>query len=275
MTSQSPLCLLAPAQHFLHLPDVRIHYRVFGEGPPLVMLHGLASSSVDWFPVTAMLADGHQLILIDLRGHGLSSLPRDRDYSIKSMAQDVWAVLDYLEMEQVAMLGLSLGGCVTIQSAILHPHRLREIVLVNTFAKLRGSGLKDAWSKMRRGIIAMQGMDKLAHYVANSLFSDPQIRAIAEERLRHNDVKAILRTMLALSRLNLLKDLSQITAPTLVMIGDRDKTVPRRCATELMAGIPRSQLVEVADAGHALPFDQPAAFVKHVQMFLDQKSGLR
>lgn len=262
------LCLLAPPHHFLQLPDVRIHYRIYGEGPPLVMLHGMASSGVDWFPVTPMLADRFQLILIDLRGHGLSSLPLSRDYSVKSMAGDVWAVLDHLELEQVAMLGLSLGGCVTIQSAIAHPGRLSKIVLVNTFAKLRGTGLKDAWAKMKRVLIAMQGMDKLAHYVANSLFSDPVTREIAEERLRHNDVKAIMRTMWSISRLNLLKELPQISAQTLVLIGDRDKTVPRRCAEELMAGIPRAQLVAVADAGHALPFDQPEAFLQHTLAFL-------
>ena len=264
------LCLLASPQSFLQLPDVRIHYRIYGEGPPLVMLHGMASSGVDWFPVTPMLADRFQLILIDLRGHGLSSLPISRNYSIRSMSEDVWAVMDHLGLEQTAMLGLSLGGCVTIQSAIMQPERLSKIVLVNTFAKLRGSGLKDAWGKMKRGLIAMQGMDKLAHYVATSLFSDPVSQEIAEERLRHNDVKAIMRTMWGISRLNLLKELPQITAQTLVLIGDRDKTVPRRCAEDLMAGIPRAQLVTVADAGHALPFDQPEAFLQHTLAFLGE-----
>ncbi len=263
------ICLIAPQQHYLHLPDVRIHYRIYGEGPPLVMLHGLSSSSVDWFPVTPMLADHHQLILIDLRGHGLSSLPLSRNFSIRRMAEDVWAVLDHLGIEQTAMLGLSLGGCVTLQAAILHPQRLSRIVLVNTFAKLRSAGGIDIWGKMKRLYIAAQGMDKLAQFVASSLFADPEIRAVAQEQLRHNDVKAILRTMLALTRLNLLRELPRITAPALVLIGDRDKTVPRRCAEELVAGIPRAQLVEVADAGHALPYDQPQAFIEHTLRFLD------
>jgi len=268
MSSQRRICLIAPQQHYLHLPDVRIHYRIYGQGPPLVMLHGMGSSSVDWFPVTPMLADRHQLILIDLRGHGLSSLPRSRNFSIRSMAEDVWAVLDHLHIEQAAMLGLSLGGCVTIQSAILHPERLSKIVLVNTFAKLRSAGGIDLWGKLKRLYIAAQGMDSLAHFVASNLFSDPESQAIAEESLRQNDVKAILRTMLSLSRLNLLADLPKITAPALVLIGDRDNTVPRRCGEELVSGIPRAQLVEVADAGHALPFDQPEAFLRHTIDFL-------
>jgi len=268
--SPQRICLLAPSQHYLHLPDVRIHYRIYGEGPPLVMLHGLSSSSVDWFPVTPMLAARFRLILIDLRGHGLSSLPRSRDYRIKRMAEDVWAVVDHLGLEQTAMLGLSLGGCVTIQSAILHPERLSKIVLVNTFAKLRGTGLKGLRRNAGRLVTALQGMDKLATVVASSLFTDPEIRAFAEERLRRNDVRAILRTMMGLSRLNLLSDLPKITAPALVMIGDRDKTVPRRCAEDLLAGLPRAQLVEVADAGHALPFDQPDEFIRHTIDFLGE-----
>ncbi len=262
------ICLFAPAQYSLHLPDVRIHYRVYGEGTPLVMLHGLGSSGVDWFPVTPTLAARYRLILIDLRGHGLSSLSLSRDYRVERMAEDVLAVMDHLGLEQTAMLGLSLGGCVTLQAAILHPERLHKIILVNTFAKLRSASMKDALSKMRRGVIALQGAEKLAHYVSTSLFDDPEMRAFAEERLRHNDVKAILRSMLALSRMNLLPGLTKITAPTLVMIGDRDRTVPRRCAVDLLSGIPQAQLVEVNDAGHALPFDRPDEFIHQVIDFL-------
>jgi len=259
---------IASPDDYLHLPDVRIHYRVFGEGSPLVMLHGMGSSGLDWLPVAHLLAEQHRLILIDLRGYGQSSLPISRDYSIKRMAEDVWAVIDYLGLEQTAMLGLSLGGCVTIQSAILRPQRLRKIVLVNTFAKLRGAGPKDWLTKVNRIAIALGGMDNLAHYVAAGLFSDPEMIAVAEEQLRRNDLKTILRTMAALSRLNLLKGLPKITAPALIMIGDRDKTVPRRCAEELAAGISNARLIEIADAGHALPYDQPELFSSETLAFL-------
>ncbi len=264
----SQICLVAPDQYYLHLPDVRIHYRVFGEGPPLVMLHGLGSSGIDWFPVTPMLADRFQLVLVDLRGHGHSSLPTSRNYAVSRMADDVWAVMEHLGLVQPSILGLSLGGCVALQVAISHHQHLHHVVLVNTFAKLRSQGMRDLWSKVQRMFAAMQGMDRLAEYVAVSLFTDPLKRAFAAERLRHNDLGVILRTMMGLSRWNALSQLSLLPNPVMVLTGDRDKTVPRRCAEELVAGLPNAQWQVVPDAGHALPWDQPDAFCKHVLNFL-------
>ena len=256
--------------HYLHLPDVRIHYSTAGKGRPLVLLHGMGSSGQDWLPVAPELARHHHLILIDLRGHGQSSLSHHHDYSVRSMAADVWKVVDELGLDSVSMLGLSLGGCVTIQSAILHPGRLEKIILVNTFAKMRSKGVWDWWAKMKRLVIAVQGMDKLAWYVASGLFQDEALRKIAYEELRHNDLGVILRTMAGLSRMNLLKDLPRISAPTLVLIGDRDKTVPPRCAEDLLAGIPNARLEIIPDAGHALPYDQPEKFTQAVLNFLNE-----
>lgn len=260
----------APIHHYLHLPDVRIHYSVAGQGRPLVLLHGMGSSGRDWLPVAPELARHYHLILIDLRGHGQSSLSRHHDYSVRSMAADVWQVVDDLGLNAVSMLGLSLGGCVTLQSAILHPARLEKIVLVNTFAKMRSKGVWDWWAKMKRLVIAVQGMDKLAWYVASGLFQDEDLRQIAYEELRHNDLGVILRTMAGLSRMNLLKELPHISAPTLVLIGDRDKTVPPRCADDLLAGIPQARLEVISDAGHALPYDQPEKFLQAVLNFMQE-----
>ena len=107
----------------------------------MVLLHGLSSSGADWFPITPGLASQYRLLLLDMRGHGQSSLAADGDYSIRHMAADVGAVLDYFCIEQAHVLGLSLGGCVALQFAVDNPDRTRRLVLVNTFARLRNSGV--------------------------------------------------------------------------------------------------------------------------------------
>lgn len=253
---------IALPSRYLHLPDVRIHYRVVGEGPPVVLLHGLGSSGSDWFPIAPFLAPDYRLLLIDLRGHGHSSLPRS-GYSIAAMAGDVLAVLAAERIEQTAMIGLSLGGCVALQTTLAAPGRVRGLVLVNTFAKLRHGGMRRGrLLRLRR---ALGDADGLARLVASSLFEDPDVQALVFERLRRNDVGAIRRTMWAVARFDVRRQLGRVTAPVLVLAGDRDRTVPRLCTDDLLAGLPNAHLQIIAGAGHALPYDQPEAFVAAVR----------
>lgn len=260
-----PFSFSSPPSRYVCLPAVRIHYRVLGAGEPLVLLHGLGSAGSDWFPVTPGLAPYYRLILVDLRGHGQSSLARD--YSIAAMAGDVEAVLDAEGIGRAHVLGLSLGGCVALQLAIAAPARVKRLVLVNTFARLRHEGL---WRRRlaRVRYAALGTMDDLARLVAGSLFGDPAAQALAFDRLRRNDLGAIRRCMMAVARFDVRGELSRVVAPTLVLIGDRDRTVPRRCADELMTGIPQARLQVIPDAGHALPHEQPAAFAQAVLAFL-------
>lgn len=260
-----PFSTIALPSRYLHLPDVRIHYRLVGDGPPVVLLHGLGSSGSDWFPVAPCLAPDYRLLLIDLRGHGHSSLPRS-GYSIARMAADVLAVLAAEGVEHAVLVGLSLGGCVALQTAIVAPRLVSGLVLVNTFAKLRSVGMRrNRFVRLRR---ALGDADGLARLVAGSLFDDPEVQALVFERMRRNDVGAIRRTMWAVARFDVRDKLGQVATPTLVLAGDRDRTVPRLCADDLIAGLPSTQMKVIPDAGHALPYDQPEAFVTAARSFL-------
>ncbi|RME80396.1 MAG: alpha/beta fold hydrolase [Caldilineae bacterium] len=263
-----PCSLLNPASYYLRRPDVRIHYRRLGAGPPLLLLHGLGSCADDWFPVAPGLAAAFELILVDVRGHGHSSLASSRDYAIARMAEDVLAVMDALDIGRAHVLGLSLGGCVALQLAVSYPRRVDRLVLVNTFARLRNSGLATLRHRLSRLYACARDMDVLAEFVAASLFDDPEIRAFAAERLRRNDRGCIVRTMLAIARFNLLPHLQRVHHPALVLVGARDRTVPRECAWDMMARLPRAWLRVIPDAGHALPFDQPERFYDAVSRFL-------
>lgn len=266
----SSFSLIPPPPYYLDLPGGRIHYNLLGEGPPLVLLHGLGSCTLDWFPVTPGLAPAYRLILVDLRGHGESSRTLEGGYGIKPMSDDVIRVLDELGVERAHLLGLSLGGCVALQLAVKHPARVNRMIVVNSFARLRHQGIRTFVSRLSRLYAALKGMDALARVVATSLFDDPEYQAITYERIRQNDLGVMRQTMLALARFNILDDLKRIQAPTLVLIGDRDRTVSPLCAYDMMARIPRARLRVIADAGHALPYDQPEAFIKHTLEFLGQ-----
>jgi pimeloyl-ACP methyl ester carboxylesterase len=255
---------------YIQTPGARIHARSLGEGPPLLLLHGMGSSSADWLPIAPELEANYHLLLVDMRGHGQSSLATNGDYAISSMAADVGIVLDAFGIEQTHLLGLSLGGCVALQFVVDNPGRTKRLVLVNTFARLRSTGMGGLRSRLTRLYAAARDMDRLAWYVASSLFDNPEYQRITYQRMRHNDLGAIRRTMIAILRFNVLKQLHRIQSPTLVMVGDRDKTVPRRCAVDMMARLPNAQMRVISDAGHALPYDQPEAFLATTFDFLSR-----
>ena len=117
---------------YAHSGSVRIHYRVEGEGPALVLQHGFSESVVDWYEagyVDALRSD-YRLILIDARGHGASDKPHDPDaYVLNRRVADVVAVLDTLEIAKALFWGYSMGGWIGFGIAKYAKERIRALVI--------------------------------------------------------------------------------------------------------------------------------------------------
>src|SRR5262249_25746664 len=110
---------------------VNYYYAIYGEGEPLVILHGGLGQIEMFGPNLARLAQTRQVIGIDLQGHGRSDLGT-REFSLVHIGNDVAGVLGKLGYDQVDVLGYSLGGGVAFQFAVQHPQRVRRLVLVST-----------------------------------------------------------------------------------------------------------------------------------------------
>jgi pimeloyl-ACP methyl ester carboxylesterase len=102
-----------------------------GQGPPLLLIHGIGDSSSTWLPVVESLAADHTVIAPDLLGHGLSDKPR-ADYSIAAYANGMRDLLSVLDIDRVTVIGHSLGGGVAAQFAYTFPERCERLVLVGT-----------------------------------------------------------------------------------------------------------------------------------------------
>lgn len=114
--------------------DVEIAYRDIGDGPPIVLVHGSASSHENnwgesgW--IDALLDDGRRVIALDCRGHGESETPHDPDvYGIPTMAEDVVRLLDHLDLDRADVMGYSMGGRISTQLLIDFPERVNAAVL--------------------------------------------------------------------------------------------------------------------------------------------------
>ena len=247
----------------LSVNSAQIYYQETGEGDPLLLLHGLGSSGDDWWFQTPAFAPHFRLILPNLRGHKHSS-PLRGPTSIYTLAADIAQLLEALHIERAHVLGLSLGGLVAQLLAIHFPQKVNKLVLVNTFAHLWPTSLREAYTLARRAVVSkFLPPQTTAKVVARDLFPKPDQAALRDEvlnRIGVNDVASYRYLVDAIRRFDSRPQLDRITAATLLITGDRDAVVPRGCQQQLVRGIRQIQWHIVPDSGHATPVDQPEEF---------------
>lgn len=194
-----------------------IAYEVYGEGPPVVCVHGFASNgTVNWVTtgwVDALVDAGYQAITIDNRGHGQSEKIYDPDvYSSRLMARDVAHLIDHLELGKAALLGYSMGA------------RICAFVCIDAPDKVACAIFGGLGENMVRGLTNSEEIIKALNAPALSEVSHPtgrQFRIFAEHT--KSDLKALAACMSS-SRVKISEDdLGQIAVPVLVAVGSEDE----------------------------------------------------
>jgi len=116
--------------HYAAVNGINLYYEIHGTGRPLVLLHGGLYSSEMWGPVLPLLAAGHQVIAVDLQGHGRTA-DIDRPLDIRLMADDIAALIDELKLDKPDLVGHSLGAGVALFTAAKYPQKIRRLVLAS------------------------------------------------------------------------------------------------------------------------------------------------
>jgi 3-oxoadipate enol-lactonase len=238
----------------------------------VVLLHGLGSCGDDWGMQVTELAHLYRVITPDLPGHGENG-PSEPVGTVESMAQAVSGLADALGANPVHVVGLSLGGAVALQWAIDRPDQVRSLTAVNTFARL---------SLARRGLLRMAGrvlllltgrMESLGDWVARGLFPGPdqrELQRLAAARIAGNSWRGYLQAALAVARFDCREGLERIKAPTLVIAGEKDTTVPMGPKLELARRIPGARLEIISGSGHVTPIDAAPRFNALLLGFLEE-----
>jgi 3-oxoadipate enol-lactonase len=155
---------------------VDLAYGEAGQGPPLVLLHGLGSSRNDWLLQLLAFVPRYRTVAVDLRGHGSSPKPPG-PYGIPLLATDVARLLTRIEARPAHVLGLSLGGAVTLQLALDFPHLVRSLILVNTAAHFISSDWRQRLMGVRRfASVYLSSMDQVAAGGRGAALSPSQAR---------------------------------------------------------------------------------------------------
>lgn len=267
---------------FIEHRGLRLHYREHNPrrraGPAALLLHGLGSCGEDWVLQLPALTPRYPVLAPDLPGHGrsdpLPGWPRMGDFAA--------AVADLLLARReppAHVVGLSLGGAVALQLALDRPDLVRSLTLVNTFARIRTPRRFSREGTLRMLYLFLGRMDRLGEVVAGGLFPDEnqeELRHLAARRLASNRPLPYLKAVLAAMRFDQRARLGEIRAPTLVVAGDRDRTVAMEAKEELARGIPGARLVVIAGSGHATTLDAADEFNRVLLEFLaevDRESG--
>ena len=255
------------------MPDaVKMHYSEAGQGTPVVLLHGFPLSSALWRQQQEQLAGRYRVITPDLRGHGQSPAPAGV-YEMESLARDVLALLDSLNIERAVIMGHSMGGYVTLAAWKLAPERLLAIGLIDSQASADTDEGRQRRLQLAQDVAA-KGNQVAAEAMLPRLFA---VGLAAGDPIWEQVREVILKTPLtgiigALNGMAVRHDstamLPAITVPALVVAGDKDQIIPLAKAQALAAGMPHATLEVIASAGHMTMLEQPAATTTAIDKFL-------
>jgi 3-oxoadipate enol-lactonase len=245
--------------------------------PAVLLLHGLGANGLSWILQFDALGEaGYRPIAPDVPGFGES--PYDgRGWSIVWVSRAIADLNKELGIVPAHVVGISMGGIIAQQLVLDHPRVVRKLVLVNTFSVLRPKQLSGWFYFLQRFILVhLLGLPAQATFVAKRIFPghDQQaMRDLLVAQINQADPRAYRAAMRSLGLFNSSKRLGEISAPTLVITGDRDTTVPMASQKILADRIPSARQVIIQNAGHAATIDQPAAFSAALLDFLAENSS--
>jgi abhydrolase domain-containing protein 6 len=226
----------------------RIHYLVAGEGPPLLIVHGVAMRGSDLAPIFSTLSKHHRLYVPDLLGYGGSDKPRHSDYSIATQAEVIRGFMDAMRLEQPDVMGVSMGGWIALKMAAEHPQRVRRVVLVSSAGFEFKTSLNEL-SFSARTIPELQASLRLQTDRADMIpmFVLRDILRVSKKKAWVT--RAAMRSML--SRRDLLdRRLHRARMPVLLVWGTRDRIIPFSLGARMQEELPQARLVALEGCGH-------------------------
>jgi pimeloyl-ACP methyl ester carboxylesterase len=240
---------------------LHMYYEVYGEGSPLVLLHGgMLTIDLNFATLIPTLARRHQVIGIEMQGHGRTA-DIDREITPATLASDVVGLLDQLGIDRAHILGHSMGGAVTLELGVNHQNRVRSLVPAS--ASVRPDGLHEDLTDPAR-----QATSTRLPTQQDFLDFRQAYQRLSPHPDHFDDFLAMLSQSTADTRGWSDEQLAAITAPTLLVLGDRDFTTVEHGAL-MQQLIPGSQLAVLPDTTHMQVTRRADLLLPMLSRFLD------
>lgn len=264
---------------YMNTGDAEVWYEVTGDGPPLLLIAGIASDVASWAPIVPALSERHRLILFDNRGAGRTRF--EGVIKFDDIVGDTLKLLDFLDIGRTDVAGHSMGGMLALRLAEKEPQRVGRIVAAACTADPEaksGSLLDELCGLYEREDDPAIFFRHLFHWLfAPPFFADPAVVSEAAQTAvtyEHRQSPGDLRRQISgLSGVKPL-DPSKVEHETLLLLPELDLLVPPNMARNSLGGLPNTTETIVAGAGHSVHWDRPEEAVIAILDFLAE-SGRR
>jgi len=264
---------------FVEVEKGKVYYEISGKGQWLVLIHGAWASHEWWRWQVPELSRSYRVLSLDVRGHGQSS-PLEKPDSVDNFARDLETLLQKVGADEVALVGWSMGGIISMQYYLSNPSRVKALVLIAT------RGQRNPKTKLRVWLQQMQARLSLMMDFAGykeSIYPEQvekEIRSMLSPATPKKVVDWIMTDLANNPRRNFLEvakslwnweageRLTTINVPTLIVVGEEDNTTPPRFSHFLHAKIPNSKLMVVKNCGHYLLLERPDIVNTEIVRFL-------
>jgi pimeloyl-ACP methyl ester carboxylesterase len=251
-----------------------LYFEEAGEGEPLLMVMGLGTDHFGWMLQVPELSKHYRVITFDNRDVGQSK-QADAPYEVADMARDALALADHLELDTFHLLGMSMGGAIAQEMALMAPERLRTLTLVVTFAGGGNWATERArlWSEMRGSIDRDTHLDWLLLFgMSEDFYASAEAVEYAKQMMRANphpqSAEAFQRQVQASGRHEARDRLATISVPTHVIGAEHDTLVPVWKSKEIADLIPGADYSVMPRAPHALNMERAEEFNELVLSWL-------
>ena len=215
MTTDWTTTTMGNGQH-ADVNGINLYYETRGAGRPMVLLHGGLGSGEMFGPILPQLAERHQVIAVDLQGHGRTA-DIDRPLDVRLMADDVAALIDHLGLEKADVVGYSLGGGVALQTAVKHPNKVRRLVAVS--ANTRPDAIY-AEMRAKQGQVSAAAVDFMKDTPMYQLYQRTAPRPQDFPRLLDKIGESMSKDY------DFTDDVRSLQVPTLIVAADADMAPP-------------------------------------------------
>lgn len=260
---------------FLDVDSVRLCCMDFGgEGPAVLLVHGLAGRGNEWRSTAEWLRRAHRVFALDQRGHGQSEKPTG-DYSRDAYVRDLIGVIERLQPRPALLIGQSMGGINAFLAAARRPDLVRGLIAVEASPAANPSAQRNARTWLEGWPLPFPTLaDAKAFFGGDTLYAQTWLEVLEERPDGYwpqFDIESMAQSMADVVAGDHWDEWERVRCPTLV-VGGANSFVPQEELREMVQRNPHARFAQIADAGHDLHLEQPEAWREAAEEFLRKLS---